>query len=150
MNIAFGFDIFYPETNGVITTTINLARNLIENGHKVWFFVPKDKGFTEDRIENGINIVHVKAISSWIYKGIKLLPIYGNYLMPYLKKYRIDVVHNTSPWLMGTRQTSPGLKPDIHGLIAEETLTWAICEMCLPIVLNVSVGLSLSGSLNSP
>ena len=101
MNIAFGFDIFYPETNGVITTTINLARNLIEDGHKVWFFVPKDKGFTAKKIENGIRIVHVKSISSWIYKGIKLLPIYGSYLMPYLKKYKIDVVHNTSPWLMG-------------------------------------------------
>lgn len=122
MNIAFGFDIFYPETNGVITTTINLARNLIENGHKVWFFVPKDKGFTEDRIENGINIVHVKAISSWIYKGIKLLPIYGNYLMPYLKKYRIDVVHNTSPWLMGMALNHAARKLGIPSLATHHTL----------------------------
>ena len=40
MNIAFGFDIFYPEKNGIITTTVELARNLIEFGHKVYFFVP--------------------------------------------------------------------------------------------------------------
>lgn len=122
MNIAFGFDIFYPETNGVITTTINLARNLIENGHKVWFFVPKDKGFTAKKIENGIRIVHVKSISSWIYKGIKLLPIYGSYLMPYLKKYKIDVVHNTSPWLMGMALNHAARKLGIPTLATHHTL----------------------------
>ena len=47
MRIAFGFDIFYPESNGVITTTINLANNLIEMGHEVYFFVPADRGFRE-------------------------------------------------------------------------------------------------------
>ena len=101
MRIAFGFDIFYPETNGVITTTINLANNLIRQGHSVWFFVPKERSFTANVIEEGIRIVHVPAIPAWIYKGIKLLPIYGWYLMPYLRKYHIDIVHNTSPWLMG-------------------------------------------------
>ena len=61
MHIAFGFDIFYPETNGVITATVNLAKNLIEQGNEVWFFVPKDKGFKETTIENGINIVRVRS-----------------------------------------------------------------------------------------
>ena len=51
MRIAFGFDIFYPESNGVITTTINLANNLIEMGHEVYFFVPADRGFRETTIE---------------------------------------------------------------------------------------------------
>ena len=66
MHIAFGFDIFYPETNGVITATINLARNLIDMGHKVWFFVPSNKGFTDNTIENGIQIVRIKAMPSGI------------------------------------------------------------------------------------
>ena len=101
VNIAFGFDIFYPETNGVITTTINLANNLIRMGHKVYFFVPREKKFTDTVIEEGIRIIHIKAVPAWIYKGIKILPIYGWYLMPYLAAYHIDIVHNTSPWLMG-------------------------------------------------
>lgn len=100
MRIAFGFDIFYPETNGVITTTINLAKNLIELGHEVYFFVPDDKGFKENVIEGGIRIIHVKAVSSFIYKGIKLLPIQGWYLQRYFKRYHFDVVHNTAPWLV--------------------------------------------------
>ena len=122
MRIAFGFDIFYPETNGVITTTINLANNLIAMGHQVWFFVPKDKGFTADTIENGIHIVHIKALPAWIYKGIKILPIEGWYLMPYLKKYRIDIVHNTSPWLMGMSLNHAARRLHIPTIATHHTL----------------------------
>ncbi len=101
MRIAFGFDIFYPETNGVITATINLAKNLIQMGHEVYFFVPADKDFKDDLIENGIHIIHVKALPTFIYKGIKVLPVQGWYLQRYFRKYKFDIVHNTSPWLVG-------------------------------------------------
>ncbi len=100
MRIAFGFDIFYPETNGVITTTINLANNLVDLGHEVYFFVPEDKQFTDDVIENNIHIIHVKALSTPIYKGIKVLPVQSWYLRKYFLKYNFDVIHCTSPWLI--------------------------------------------------
>lgn len=100
MRIAFGFDIFYPETNGVITTTINLANNLVDLGHEVYFFVPEDKQFTADVIENNIHIIHVKALSTPIYKGIKVLPVQSWYLRKYFLKYNFDVIHCTSPWLI--------------------------------------------------
>ncbi len=122
MHIAFGFDIFYPETNGVITTTINLANNLIRMGHKVWFFVPNEKNFEDDVIEEGIRIIHVKSIPSGIYKGIKLLPIYGSYLMPYLLDYKIDIVHNTSPWLMGMALNHAARRLHIPTLATHHTL----------------------------
>ena len=122
MRIAFGFDIFYPETNGVITATINLAKNLIEQGNEVWFFVPKDKGFNEAIIENGIHIIRVKAVQSWIYKGIKLLPIHSRYLQSYLSKYKIDIVHNTSPWLMGMALNHAARKLHIPSLATHHTL----------------------------
>lgn len=101
MKIAFGIEVFYPETNGVITATINLANNLIDMGHEVYFFVPKDKHFTDDVIEKGIHIIHVNNIPSGIYKGVKLLPYWGWYLAKYFKKYHFDIVHNTGPWMMG-------------------------------------------------
>ena len=86
MRIAFGFDIFYPESNGVITTTINLANNLIELGHEVYFFVPSDKDFKETVIEKGIHIIRVKALPTFIYKGLKLLPVQSWYLKKYFLK----------------------------------------------------------------
>lgn len=100
MNIAFGFDIFYPETNGVITASINLATNLVNMGHNVYFFVPNDKGFTEDVIENGIRVIHVTAINTFVYPGIKLSPYHSRFLLKYLLEFRIDVVHTTSTWLV--------------------------------------------------
>ena len=100
MRIAFGFDIFYPETNGVITSTINLARNLIDMGHEVYFFVPADKAFTDDVIENGIRIIRINALPTFIYKGIKIMPVWGWFLSKYFKRYNFDIIHNTSPWLM--------------------------------------------------
>ena len=106
MRIAFGFDIFYPESNGVITTTINLANNLIEMGHEVYFFVPADRGFRETTIEKGIHIIRVKALPSFIYKGIKLLPIQSWYLRKYFMKYKFDVIHDTSPWLICQAMTA--------------------------------------------
>ncbi len=122
MHIAFGFDIFYPETNGVITATINLARNLIDMGHKVWFFVPSNKGFTDNTIENGIQIVRIKAMPSGIYKGMKIIPIYGWYLYPYLKKFKIDIVHNTSPWLMGMSLNHAARRLHIPSIATHHTL----------------------------
>ncbi len=100
MNIAFGFDIFYPETNGVITASINLATNLIDMGHNVYFFVPNDKGFTANTIENGIRIIHVPAINTFVYPGIKLSPYHSRFLLKYLLEFQIDVVHTTSTWLV--------------------------------------------------
>lgn len=100
MNIAFGFDIFYPETNGVVTASINLATNLVDMGHNVYFFVPNDKAFTDNTIENGIHIIHVPAINTFVYPGIKLSPYHSRFLMKYLLEYRIDVVHTTSTWLV--------------------------------------------------
>ncbi len=122
MRIAFGFDIFYPESNGVITTTINLANNLIDMGHEVYFFVPSDRGFKDDVIENGIHIIHVKALPTFIYKGIKLLPVQSWYLRKYFMKYKFDIVHDTSPWLICQAMNHAARKMHIPVLATHHTL----------------------------
>ncbi len=100
MNIAFGFDIFYPETNGVITASLNLAENLIKKGHTVYFYVPYDKAFKDDIIGNGIHVIHVPAIRTYIYPGIKFSPTHSRMMLRTLQEYHIDVVHTTSTWLI--------------------------------------------------
>lgn len=122
MRIAFGFDIFYPETNGVITATINLANNLIEMGHEVYFFVPANFSFKEKMIEEGIHIIRIKNIPAWIYKGLKLFPIHGWYLQPYFQKYHFDIVHNTSPWMMGMALNHAARRFHVPSLATHHTL----------------------------
>lgn len=122
MKIAFGIEIFYPETNGVITATINLANNLIKLGHEVYFFVTKNKGFDEDLIEDGIHIVRIKNIPSGLYKGLKIIPVWGWHLMPKLAKYKIDIVHNTTPWLVGRALNHGARRLHIPSLATHHTL----------------------------
>ncbi len=122
MRIAFGIEIFYPETNGVITATINLANNLIKLGHEVYFFVTKNKGFNEDLIEDGIHIVRLNNIPSGIYKGLKIVPVWGWFLMPKLAKYKIDIVHNTTPWLVGRAMAHGARRLHIPALATHHTL----------------------------
>ena len=122
MRIAFGFDIFYPETNGVITATINLANNLIDMGHEVYFFVPKDKKFDKKVIEKGIHIIRVSNIPAWIYKGLKIFPIHGWYLQKYFFKYHFDIVHNTSPWMMGMALNHAARRFHVPSIATHHTL----------------------------
>lgn len=122
MRIAFGFDIFYPESNGVITTTINLANNLIDLGHEVYFFVPADKGFKDTIIEKGIHIIRVRALPTFIYKGIKFLPIQSWYLKKYFVKYKFDVIHDTSPWLICQAMNHAARRMHIPVLATHHTL----------------------------
>ena len=64
MNIAFGFEIFYPEKNGIITATIDLAKALINKGHNVYFFIPDNGVIEGDTIEYGIKVCKLKGEKS--------------------------------------------------------------------------------------
>lgn len=122
MKIAFGFDIFYPETNGVITSTLNLANNLIELGHEVVFFIPDEKEYTDTVLGNGIKLIHVKAVDSFIYKGLKVLPYNSGYLNEIFVAENIDVVHITSPWLICVALSRSARRNKVPVLYTHHTL----------------------------
>lgn len=122
MKIGFVLEIFYPERNGIITTTINLAKNLVEMGHEVWFFVPESKGFTEPVIENGINIYYVKGIPVPIYKGIRIATESYEKLTRALKEIGIDILHGTTPGFLGRTMNHVANMCDIPILATHHTL----------------------------
>lgn len=122
MKIAFGFDIFYPETNGVITSSLNLANNLIEFGHEVVFFIPDEKEYTATVIGNGIKLIHVKAVDSFIYKGLKVLPYNSGYLNDAFVAEKIDLVHITSPWLICVALSRSARRNKVPVLYTHHTL----------------------------
>ena len=122
MKIGFVVEIFYPERNGVVTTTINLARNLIDLGHEVWFFVPENKGFTEPAIENGIHIYYVKGLPVPLYPGMKI-PTEGYYsLIEAVKSIGIDIIHGTTPGFLGRFMNHVAAMCDIPVLATHHTL----------------------------
>lgn len=101
MNIAFGFDIFYPENNGIITTAVELARNLINVGHNVYFFVPDNGVIEGNEIEYGIKVVKIKGKDSFLYAGMKHFKKDMKLFTTLLKENNIEIVHTLSPGDMG-------------------------------------------------
>ena len=101
MKIAFFFEIFYPEINGVITSTVNLALNLVEIGHEVIFIAPKVMGFRDEFIHGKIRVLYLSSIPSAIYPGLRLSPPIDIILSNKLRKEKIDIVHITGPFTVG-------------------------------------------------
>lgn len=122
MKIGFVLEIFYPERNGIVTTTINLARNLIDKGHECWFFVPENKGFTEPVIENGIHIYYVKGIPVPLYKGMKMVTESYQSLTEALKTIGIDILHGCTPGFMGRYMNHVANMCDIPIVATHHTL----------------------------
>ncbi len=152
MNIAFGFDIFYPEKNGIITTTIELARNLVASGHKVYFFVPDNGVIDGDEIEYGIKVVKIKGKDSSLYAGMKHFKKDMNLFTTKLKENNIDIVHTLSPGDMGvaiskaanilniptisTHHTMVDNKDYIRYALKLRGLSWFASLFAFPLIFN--------------
>ncbi len=101
MNIAFFIEVFYPEINGVITSTLDLARNLSNRGHKVVLVVPYNKHIADLEWIEGIRVVKVASISTFIYPGVRYTWPWSPQLFRTLHKEKIEILHFTGPWTLG-------------------------------------------------
>ena len=101
MKIGYFLDIFYPEINGVITSTVNLAKNLIKKGHEVVFFAPKKEDFKEEVIHGDIRVFYVPSIKAPFYPDMRFNLPRSKRFSDYVKKEKFNIFHVTGPWLMG-------------------------------------------------
>ncbi|GAB4367231.1 MAG: glycosyltransferase family 4 protein [Spirochaetales bacterium] len=101
MNIAFFIEVFYPEINGVITSTLDLARHLSERGHKVLLVVPYNKHISDLERIDGIRVVKVASLPTFIYPGVKWTWPWSPKLFRTLREEKIDILHFTGPWTLG-------------------------------------------------
>lgn len=101
MKIGYFLDIFYPEINGVITSTVNLAKNLINKGHEVVFFAPKKEDFKEEIIHDNIRVFYIPSIKAPFYPDMRFNIPRSKRFAEYVKREKFDIFHITGPWLMG-------------------------------------------------
>jgi len=101
MNIAFFVEVFYPEINGVITSTLDLAKNLSERGHKVLLVVPNNKYIADLEWIGKIRVVKVASISTFIYPGVRYTWPWSPKLFHTLHEEKIEILHFTGPWTLG-------------------------------------------------
>ena len=108
MRIAFFTDSFYPELSGITDAITILGKGLAERGHHVLFVAPhyskhdyKKANFKKSELDLGPNI-SVKRLPSFKTpdspngQGRIGLPI--GVSIPYLKKFKPDVIHTQTPF----------------------------------------------------
>lgn len=99
MRIAIFTDTFTPQINGVVTSTINLAKGLADKGHKICIIAPKFKKIIEFKHKN-IKVLRVNAIPAGFYEDFKLT-YFEPRLVKYIKKEKIDIIHFQTPISLG-------------------------------------------------
>ncbi len=127
MKIAYFFEIFYPQINGVMTATFNLARNMKKLGHEVLYIAPKTKGYSETHTADGIEVYKLPSIPTYVYDGIRLCHPKSTMIYNKLKKEKVDIVHFTGPFTLSFNALFHGKNLGIpviqtfHTLLAEAT-----------------------------
>ncbi|MEM0465861.1 MAG: glycosyltransferase [Candidatus Pacearchaeota archaeon] len=100
MRIAIFTDTFLPQIDGVVTSTVNLAKGLSEKGHKVYIIAPKHEK-KEIFFYKNIRVIRMKSIPAFFYEGFKFTMPYSFKLLKFLKKEKIDLVHVQTPITIG-------------------------------------------------
>lgn len=86
--------------NGVVTSTVNLAKKLADRGHTIHIIAPKFAGKTRFNYP-GIHIRRVVGIKAGFYEDFKLTPLLNPLLYKYIKRKNIDVFHFQTPMNLG-------------------------------------------------
>jgi glycosyltransferase involved in cell wall biosynthesis len=100
MKIAIVFEIFYPTVNGIITSSVNPAENLMDQGHEVVFFAPAWKAYDEPLVNGRIPVRYFKSWYNWGYPGMRNVLPWNRSVEVALRQEGVDVVHITGPWLL--------------------------------------------------
>jgi 1,2-diacylglycerol 3-alpha-glucosyltransferase len=100
MKVAIVFEIFFPIVNGVITSSVNLAKNLRAQGHEVIFLAPETEDFEEPTVEGGIPVHYIQSTENWAYPGMRNVLPWNKRVQVILQQEKVDIVHITGPFML--------------------------------------------------
>ncbi|MGM5488288.1 MAG: glycosyltransferase [Nanobdellota archaeon] len=100
MRIAIFTDTFLPQINGVVTSTVNLAKRLADRGHTVYIIAPRFNEKSSFKYPR-IHIRRVPGIRAGFYEDFKLTPLLNPLLYKYIQRQGIDIYHFQTPMSLG-------------------------------------------------
>ena len=127
MTVAFSLEIFYPTVNGIVTSSVNLAENLIARGHRVLFIAAKSKAFDQPLIHGIVPVYYINSMESMIYPGMRTTVPWSKHVEVVLRKESVDIVHITGPWslgaaaIVGARKVGCAVVHTFHTMLQEPT-----------------------------
>lgn len=100
MKIAIVFEIFLPVVNGIITSSVNLAENLIAQGHEVIFIAPQTEDPEQVVSVGDIPVFYIQSTRNSSYPGMRNVLPWNRRVEIILKREAVDILHITGPWLL--------------------------------------------------
>lgn len=101
MKIAMFCDVFLPKVDGAIVATLSLAKNLADNGNKVFIIAPKFKNIEKEFRYKNIKVIRVFSIPALFYEDFKFTFLFNNSVYKFLKKEKVDLIHVQAPLTLG-------------------------------------------------
>lgn len=126
MTVAFVFEIFLPIVNGIVTSSHNLAQNLIAKGHRVIYIAPRWKESSINEVD-GIPVYYVTSYETFVYPGMRNVLPWSRHVKKILQLENVDIVHATGPWLLNWAALRAARKLDLvtiqtfHTMLQEPT-----------------------------
>ncbi|MFP4151807.1 MAG: glycosyltransferase [Alkalispirochaeta sp.] len=112
MTIAFVFEIFLPVVNGIVTSSHNLAQNLIARGHRVIYIAPRWRESTITDVD-GVPVYYVASYETFVYPGMRNVLPWSRHVKKILQREKVDIVHATGPWLLNWAALRAARKLDL-------------------------------------
>lgn len=100
MRIAIFTDTFYPQIDGIVTSTISLAKELANRGHQIFIFAPKPRVISEFS-HPGVKVIRIRGIPAPFYPGFKITTPIDFRAINYLRKNKIQLIHIQTPSTIG-------------------------------------------------
>ena len=103
LKIAFFLDNFYPQINGVVTSSLNTIFELSRRGHTIFGVVPKTNhkslNFSNDYFP--FKLQSHKGFSAYFYPDFIFTYPFSQKIIKAMKKFRPDIIHFHAPLTIG-------------------------------------------------
>ena len=97
MNIGIFTDTYYPQINGVVTSTCMLKEQLEKRGHRVYIFTAADPNAKEKLPR----VFRLPSMPFFFQPSYRAAYMYSPKLLLSLKKLKLDIVHTQTEFSLG-------------------------------------------------
>lgn len=100
MNIGIFTDTYYPQINGVVTSTTILFEELKKKGHNVYIFTPNDIGVNK-KTPHEKNIYRLPSLPFIFSRNYRMTFVYPPRLFLLFKRLNLDIIHTQTEFSLG-------------------------------------------------
>ena len=98
MNIGLFTDTYFPQINGVATSTFTLAKNLRAMGHNVYIFTPQDP---KNKDQNEKDVIRMPSMPCIFVHQYRFGLLYSPKELAKITKLKLDIIHTQTEFSLG-------------------------------------------------